>query len=74
MENHLCCVIELFAWEALVLNQFKPGKTKLHGIWRHAISNNWIDLMENRWNSSGKISKDSLHGDFSMRLKIWWRN
>ena len=31
VENHLCCVIELFAWKAFVLNQIKPGKTKIHG-------------------------------------------
>ena len=27
----------MLAWEAFVLNQFKPGKTKISGIWRHAI-------------------------------------
>ena len=50
-------------------NQFKPGRTKLNGIWKHAFSKNWIKLMEHRWNSSGKISQDSLHCEFSVRFK-----
>ena len=45
-----------YVWEASVQNQFKPGKTKLNGIWKHAISKNWIKSMENRWNSGRKIS------------------
>ena len=59
-----CCV-----WEASVQNQFKPGKTKLSGIWKHAISKNWIELMENRWSSSDNFSQDSLHWEFSLRFK-----
>ena len=54
-ENHLFCVIELFilwnpkptslptrcyVWEASVVHQSKLGKTKLNGIWKHAISKN----------------------------------
>ena len=35
--------------EASVTNQFKPGKTKIHGIWKHAISKNWIESMEFEW-------------------------
>ena len=54
-------------WEASVQNQFKLGKTKLNGIWRHATSKNWIKLMENRWNSSGEFSQDSPHREFSLR-------
>ena len=71
-ENHLCCVIEVFeswspkptsfltrcyVWEASVQNQFKPGKTKLNCIWKHAISRNWIQLTENQWNSSWKFPR-----------------
>ena len=65
-ENHLCCVIDLFeswnpktasfltgcyVWEASVHNLFKPGKTKLNGIWKHAISKTRIELTVSRWNS-----------------------
>ena len=68
-ENHLSCVIELFelwnpkpasfltrcyVWEASVQNQFKLEKTKFNGIWKHAISKNWIELTEDRWNSTGQ--------------------
>ena len=78
-KNHLHCVIELFklwnpkptsfpnrcyVWEALVLYQSKHGKTKLNGIWRHAISKIWIELMESRWNSNGHFSQDSQHWEF----------
>ena len=88
-ENRLFCVIELFelwipkptsfptlcfAWEASVLHQFKLGKTKWNSIWKFAISKNWIELLENRWNSSGTFSQDSLHSEFSMRFKRWWQN
>ena len=81
-ENHLFCVIELFelwipkptsfptrcfAWEASVQNQSTHGKTELNGIWRHAIWKNWIELTENRWNSSGKNSRDSPHWEFSLK-------
>ena len=45
-----------YVWETSVQNLFKPGKTKLNGICKHAISKNWIEMTVNRWNSSGKIS------------------
>ena len=71
-EKHLYCVMELFiswnpkptslptqccVWEVSVLNQSKLGKTKVNGIWRHAISNIWIESMGSRWNSSGKFPR-----------------
>ena len=56
-------------WEASVTNQSKPGRTKLNGIWKMAISKIWIESMESRWSSSWKISQDSLHWAFSKTFK-----
>ena len=61
-----------YSWEALVLNQFKPGKTRLNVIW--AISKIRIESMESRWSSSGKISQDSQHWEFLERFKNFWLN
>ena len=36
--------------------QSKPGKTKLNGSWKLAISKIWIESMESRWSSSGQYS------------------
>ena len=41
-----------YVWEALVLHQSKLGKTKLNGIWRHALSQRFgsiIDGLEFEW-------------------------
>ena len=84
-ENRLCRVVELFelwipkptsfptrcfAWEASVQNQFKLGKTKLYGIRKLAFSKNWIELMENRWNSSEQISR--IHTMSMFNDIVWW--
>ena len=47
----------VFSDSVLCLNQFKLGKTKSNGIWKLAVSKNWIEMVENRWNSSGQISQ-----------------
>ena len=33
---------------------------------------NWIELMDNLWNSSGRFSKDSPQWQYSMRFNRWW--
>ena len=87
--NHLCCVMELFElwnphqrlfWLGALLERyqsvqthFKLGKTKFNGILKHALSKNWIELMENRWNSSGKI-QGSQHWEISLRIQRWWQH
>ena len=43
-------------------------------FWKHVISMIWIGSTENKWNSSGKISKDSLHWEFSTGFNRWWLN
>ena len=60
--------------EVWVTNQSKPGRTKLNGIWKIAISKIWIESMESRWSSSGKYSQDSLHWAFLKRFNNIWQN
>ena len=69
----MCFLTRCYVREASVHNRFKHGKTKFNGIWKHAISKNWTELTENRWNSSGQISQDSLHHRFSPRSRKWWK-
>ena len=58
-------------WETILLN---PGRNKFNGIWTTVISVNWIELMDNLWNSSGRFSQDSLQWQSSMRFNRWWEN
>ena len=44
---------QCFVSKTSVQNQFKAGNTKLNGIWKHAISIKWTELMENRWRTDG---------------------
>ena len=60
-------------WGVSAPNQSKPGRTKLNGIWKLAISKIWIESMESRRNSSGKYPQDSLHWAFSRRFKKYDR-
>ena len=43
MKSHASFLNRCYVWEASFLNQFKPGNAKLNGIWKHAVSKNWID-------------------------------
>ena len=64
-------VLCLEKWEKILFN---PGSNKVNGIRTTIISANWIEVMDNLWNSSGRLSKDSLQWEFSMRFNRWWEN
>ena len=64
-------------WVVSVLNQSKHEKATLSRFFlggKHVVSKIWIESTENKRKSSGKISEDSLHWEFSTRFKRWWLN
>ena len=65
----LCSVWE--KWETILLN---PGRSKFNGIRTTILSANWIELMDDLWNSSGRFSQDSRQWQSSMRFNRWWEN
>ena len=65
----LCSVWE--KWETILLN---PARSKFSGIRTTIISANWIELMDNLWNSSGRFSQDSLQWQSSFRFNRCWEN
>ena len=67
--------IQCPVWEASVIIQSKPGKTESNCFWKHIISTKiWIESTGSQWSSSGQISQDSQHCEFSTGFKKWWRN
>ena len=55
----------------------QPGMTTLDGIWKLAISKNWIELMEKRWKSNWKNSRMHYSGHSQWdskdvgRIRVW---
>ena len=58
-------------WEAILSNL---GRSKFNGIRTTILSKNWIELMDNLWNSSGRFPQDSLQCESSIRFNRWWEN
>ena len=56
-------------WETILLN---PGRSKFNGIRTTIASANWIELMDNLWNSSGRFSQDSLQWESWIRFNRRW--
>ena len=50
----------------------KHGKAASNGSWKHVMSKIRIGSTQNKWSSSGHISQDSPHWEFSTRFKRWW--
>ena len=55
-ESSLLCdrAVHIMQSQTNVFADPKLRKSKLNGIWTHAISKMWIESTGNRWNSSGK--------------------
>ena len=64
-----CCV--WWKWETILLN---PERSKFNGTQKTITSANWIELMDNLWNSSGRFSQDSLQWQSSTRFSRWWEH
>ena len=65
---------QYYVWEVSVTNQSKHGKAGSNGSWKHVMSKIWIGSTQNKWSSSGQISQNSPHWEFSSRFKRWWLN
>ena len=56
------------------MNQSIPGKAGSNSCMETRYLKNLYRIDGDRWSSSGKISQDSLHWEFSTIFERWWLN